>query len=270
MQSVKIEGLHWELTVLSKAILYANLSNAAQNIGISQSQLSRIIGKLEEELKIKLLDRTVPRKSGWLPIALHIAKVYQNGTRRLDAELRSALEMSEPKQLQIGTLEGFIPQATDLVSKLYQTSSIHTIQVDIYDLRELESRFTNGELDLIITIRMPGKKKYTFSHSLGFQNLNYISKPSAISDKLTIYSSFEYAMKGDEHEKKLKNVVSNSLEFRKYFIDKVGGSGWLPSDIFPSKKELLQDSSHKPVAVTILGSESFSSELWKKVTVDRA
>ena len=47
-----MDHLHWPLSVLSKAIHHKNLSAAADHIGLSQPQLSRLIAQLEEELGV--------------------------------------------------------------------------------------------------------------------------------------------------------------------------------------------------------------------------
>ena len=60
-----MQQLYYELGVLAKAVNFKNLSAAALHVGLSQPQLSRIIAKIEEELKIVLLDRSAKRKSGW-------------------------------------------------------------------------------------------------------------------------------------------------------------------------------------------------------------
>ena len=63
-----MQQLYYELGVLAKAVNFKNLSAAALHVGLSQPQLSRIIAKIEEELKIVLLDRSAKRKSGWTSI----------------------------------------------------------------------------------------------------------------------------------------------------------------------------------------------------------
>lgn len=77
-----MQQLYYELGVLAKAVNFKNLSAAALHVGLSQPQLSRIIAKIEEELKIVLLDRSAKRKSGWtnLRSVLHdigLFKVYR-------------------------------------------------------------------------------------------------------------------------------------------------------------------------------------------------
>src|SRR5690606_13535732 len=62
---VEMLSLNWDLTVLSRAIQYNNLSGAAQHVGISQPQLSRIVSRLESELGVPLLNRETRRHSTW-------------------------------------------------------------------------------------------------------------------------------------------------------------------------------------------------------------
>ncbi|MHA0112066.1 LysR family transcriptional regulator, partial [Klebsiella pneumoniae] len=66
----------WDLSVLTRATQYANLSIAADHVGISQPQLSRIVAKLEDQLGLILLDRESRRKSAWTPAAHRLADIY--------------------------------------------------------------------------------------------------------------------------------------------------------------------------------------------------
>ncbi len=95
-----LSRLHWELSVLSRAVAYQNLSSAAMHIGTSQPQLSRIISKLERELKTVLLDRTSRRKSGWTLAALRLAELYMKSERRLEHDIKGLL-MGEAQTQQV-------------------------------------------------------------------------------------------------------------------------------------------------------------------------
>ena len=97
--------LHWELSVLSRAVAYSNLSGAAMHVGLSQPQLSRIVAKLEKEFGVMLLDRAARRKSGWTPSAFRLAEVYGTSVRKLEVDIQQAVQDSEPNHLTVGTLE---------------------------------------------------------------------------------------------------------------------------------------------------------------------
>jgi DNA-binding transcriptional LysR family regulator len=71
-----MELLAWELSVISRAVAYKNLSSAAAHVGLSQPQLSRIVQKVEKNLQVQLLDRSSRRSSSWQPIALQLAEIY--------------------------------------------------------------------------------------------------------------------------------------------------------------------------------------------------
>jgi len=73
-----MEHFNWELSVLSRAVAYQNLSGASQHVGLSQPQLSRIIQKLEAQWSVVLLDRSAKRKACWTPAAYKLARVYPN------------------------------------------------------------------------------------------------------------------------------------------------------------------------------------------------
>jgi LysR family transcriptional regulator, transcriptional activator for aaeXAB operon len=72
----KVEGLHWPLSVLARAVHYKNLTSASSHVGLSQPQLSRLVSQLEKELNVTLLDRSARRKSGWTPAAHRVAQIY--------------------------------------------------------------------------------------------------------------------------------------------------------------------------------------------------
>src|SRR6476620_7479680 len=103
-----MDNLHWQLSVLSKAIHYKNLSGAAAHVGLSQPQLSRIVSRLEGELGVVLLDRAARRKSGWTPIAYKIADTYFRTSRKLTQSLLQLKSDDQVNQLSIGTLEGLM------------------------------------------------------------------------------------------------------------------------------------------------------------------
>src|SRR4051812_3529845 len=98
-----MQQLYYELSVLTKAIHFKNLSAAALHVGLSQPQLSRIIAKIEEELKIVLLDRSAKRKSGWTPAAFNLADVFDKSAKRLETELSIITNNQMIAELRIGT-----------------------------------------------------------------------------------------------------------------------------------------------------------------------
>jgi hypothetical protein len=248
---------HWELSVLCRAIAYKNLSGAAANIGISQPQLSRIVSKLELDLKVVLLDRSSRRKSSWTATAFKLAETYSKGSRALETEIQNLVHQAEPTKLSIGTLEGLIPIATAFSRQLIRHTSLKQIELDVHDLSRLEELFLGGDLDLLFISREPGKKKSQNIIQLGYQSVN-IANPQS---KIEILSSFEFQTKNKRKDQSNEMVlISNSLEIRKRWIEKLKGSGTLPSKLFKTKADL-----EKPVPVYLLGSDLISPNLWKKI-----
>jgi hypothetical protein len=271
MDHFSLEGLSWELSVLSKAVAYKNLSGAAQNVGISQPQLSRIVGKLESELRAVLLDRGARRKSGWTPLAFQLAEVYLKSVRGLNSDVQKLIEGNEPRLLHVGTLEGLIQLAVKFGNHVLSNTGIETIEVNVYDLNVLEEKFFKGDLDVIFTAREPGRKKYQYSKHLGYQSLELVEN----SDKFRVMSSFEFGVsevKNARHNKSKKGeqqgpktIISNSLAVRRQWMESCGGIGTLPSPVRASKKAAA--SSNKVIEeddVYLYAQDYLSSALWEK------
>src|SRR5215207_3210183 len=164
-----MDNLHWQLSVLSKAIHYKNLSGAAAHVGLSQPQLSRIISRLEGELGVVLLDRAARRKSGWTPVAFKVADTYFRSSRKLTQALQQLTTDDHITHLSIGVLEGLIPLASEFCRQLFENPKIQLIDLNVYDLSELEEKFEKDELDLIFSCREPGKHKRKHVRTLGYQ-----------------------------------------------------------------------------------------------------
>lgn len=252
------QHLHWHLAVLAKAIHYKNLSSAATHIGLSQPQLSRIISKLEEDLNVVLLDRAVRRKSGWTPIAYKIGETYSRNSRKLTQSLAQLVSDDQVTQLTVGTLEGIIGVASQVCQQLFQHSKIHLIELDAFDLSELEERFEKGELDLILTAREPGRQKYKNMLILGYQ----IFETKGTSEDLRALSPFEYQnLSGKQKMSRATRILlSNSLEVRRYWTERFDAVGVFPSDIRRTKTE---ESTEVPVF--LIGSDLIHPAVWQKI-----
>jgi hypothetical protein len=256
MEHFSSERLAWELSVLVRAVSYKNLSGAAANIGLSQPQLSRIVGKLEAELGALLLDRSARRKSAWTPLAHQLAAAFMKSNRIFNADVQKLLTGAEPKLVHIGSLEGIMPVALQFGHQLLQKTAVQTLDFDVFDLNVLEELFFKGELDVIFTIREPGRKKFKFQRPLGFQSLEKIHNKSG---KFWVMSSFEYGSmvsrpggrKAADDES--KTVISNSLVVRRNWLEHFGGEGTLPSSVGRTGE----------IEVFVFAQDHFSSELWK-------
>src|SRR5687767_9044815 len=107
-----------QLSVLSKAIYYKNLSAASAHVGLSQPQLSRIIQRLEEDLGMQLLDRTIRRKSAWTQEARQLAELHEQNQRRIEQSIRLLQGSGHATVIHMGTLEGLVETAIHCVKAI--------------------------------------------------------------------------------------------------------------------------------------------------------
>jgi LysR family transcriptional regulator, transcriptional activator for aaeXAB operon len=250
-----MQQLYYELSVLTKAIHFKNLSAAAIHVGLSQPQLSRIIARIEDEFKVILLDRSAKRKSSWTPIAFEMAGIFDRSIRRLGTELQGLSQNNAVAEIHIGTLEGMAGFAIDTCKICFEDMGLKKISLDIYDLNELDSNFLAGNLDMIFTSKIPGRQKFRYLLEIGSQVLEKINS----NKKFGVFSTFEY---GRSQKKELEGFehlfISNSLAVRKAWLDNVGGVGYIPSE---TRKGRLKE--HEPVF--LIGSELLSPILWEKL-----
>jgi len=247
--------LYHELEVLAKAIHFKNLSAAALHVGLSQPQLSRIIAKLEEELKIVLLDRSAKRKSGWTPLALQIAEIYEKNNKRMEAEINASSKNEMVAELHIGTLEGLSGLALGLTRACFEKVGIKKISLDIYDLGDLEANFLSGNLDLILTSKSPGRQKFRHLEEVGYQDFEDVRT----NKKFGLFSTFEYNRTQKKTGEPFEHVfISNSLAIKKEWLRLHGGTAKIPGE---PRKGRAKDK----VAVLLVGSELLSPVLWKQI-----
>ncbi|UOF00026.1 LysR family transcriptional regulator [Bdellovibrio reynosensis] len=251
-----MQQLYYELSVLSKAVHFKNLSAAALHVGLSQPQLSRIIAKIEDELKIVLLDRSAKRKSGWTGVAFQLAEIFEKSIRRLELEMQGISNNQMVAELHIGTLEGLSDFALKTCRLCFEEVGVKKITLDIFDLNELEANFLSGNLDLIFTSKTPGRQKFKYLEELGFQKLEKIES----NTNFAVLSTFEY---GRANKKELEDYphlfVSNSLAMRKSWLENHGGTGHVPTE---AKKGRAKDAE----PVLMIGSELLSPVLWENIT----
>ncbi len=250
-----MQQIYYELSVLTKAVHFKNLSAAALHVGLSQPQLSRIVAKIEDELKVVLLDRAAKRKSGWTSAAFSLSEIFEKSIRRLETELQSISNNQMVGELHIGTLEGLASFALNTCKVCFEEVGVKKITLDIYDLNELEANFLSGNLDIILTSKIPGRQKFKHLIEIGFQKLERIDS----NKKFSVLSTFEY---GRHNKKELENIqhilVSNSLAIRKSWFDQIGGTGHLPTE---AKRGRSKDAE----PVLMIGSEILSPLLWDNI-----
>jgi hypothetical protein len=253
-----MNNLYQELQTLAKCVKYQNLSQAAAHVGFSQPQLSRVISKIEGELDVVLLDRTARRKSAWTPMAFKIAQTYSQGVEKLNSELSGLLDSTSVTHLNFGSLEGMVPIAANIIHSLIKPAGLTSVDLQVYDLSELEVGFSKNQFDVILTNREPGKRKYAHQVLVGYQNIDLIKE----SDKFLVYSSFEFSTLGTKSRKKPSQplIISNSLFARKYWLENFGGTGSLPSSI-STKKPGRKDFG----SVYLIGSDALAHKTWNTI-----
>ncbi len=249
---------YWELSVLCRAVAYRNLSSAADNVGLSQPQLSRIVAKLENELSVTLLDRTSRRKSGWTPVAFKVAEQFTRSSSKLEQEIHQSAGESMPSVVKVGSLEGLAPVAATFCNELFDLVRIEAIELDVHDLNRLEELYLQGSFDLIFASREPGRSKPKYSRVLGHQSVDHVGRPG-----VQVVSAFEHQTGRDTTGREIeahagKRLISNSLAVRKHWLERFGGTGFLPSGLKRSGKGL---------PVFVIGSQTLSPAVWEKIAV---
>jgi DNA-binding transcriptional LysR family regulator len=249
-----MERMTYELSVLSRAVAYKNLSGASGHVGLSQPQLSRIVRRLEDELSLKLLDRAAKRNAAWTPWAYQLAEFYGRNVRRFDRDLEALVQKSQTRQLVVGTLEGLISVALPFVHRLLDEAGVRLVEMDVYELDQLESHFAKGELDLAFTFREPGRRKFTYLRQLGYQSLDPVSS----NPRFHVMSTFEHSLRKGKPPEKL--LISNSLAIRREWFQAFGGTGTLPSE--PKRR---QSSRLDTERILLVGAETLSPALWERL-----
>ena len=251
-----MELVSHELSVLSRAVAYKNLSGASLHVGVSQPQLSRIIKRLEETFSVVLLDRSAKRNATWTTTAYRLAEFYSKKMRVFDRELEALIGSTQSRQLQVGMLEGLIGTAMPFCYFLLERAGVRLIEMDVFDLDRLEELFSRGELDLVFTSREPGKKKHQNVRTLGYQSLD----PVSTNTHTQVMSTFEYGSKREKFKGAEKVLISNSLLIRRSWFQQFGGQGTLPSE--PRRQK---SSSRDTEPVLLIASDTLSPMLWKQL-----
>jgi DNA-binding transcriptional LysR family regulator len=252
---------HWELSILSRAVHYRNLSGAADHVGVSQPQLSRIVARLEAEYGAVLLDRTARRKSGWTPFALRLADTYARNSRRLHHSLSELAGETPMGHLHIGLLEGLIDWSVPICAQLARLPRLQSIEIDVFDLGDLEERFDKEELDIVFTCRAPSQHKYRFERTAGWQVFEAID-----GDGPEVLSPFENAALHPLRQSRISppagssapTVISNSLSLRRRWLTAFGGKGSLPSQVMARPEQKAPEE----VPVLVVAQDLLSPLLW--------
>lgn len=133
-----------------------NFTEAARRLYVSQQVVSKQVGLLEEELGVRLFDRSGRRvqltESGRI-----LAGEWADIQIRIDETLRRVAEAGGRQRirLRIGVCE--LADVIDRVSRLAAAfSSQHPdaeLEYEVYPFRTLQELLMRGELDLIYTVR---------------------------------------------------------------------------------------------------------------------
>ncbi len=250
-----LQSLAYELSVLAKAIQHKNLSAAAVHVGLSQPQLSRLVAKIESELKVVLLDRTARRTSGWTPLAQQLAMTFAKGMGPPHGEPPPLAEERDITEVRIGSLEGLSSLSTQFARSCFDQLGLKLVYLDLLDFRDLDAQFLSGNLDLIFTVKNPSKQKYTKMIEVGFQQMEKVnSDPSTL-----VCSPFEYAgLDKSELQEASHILVSNSLSLRSDWLHDIGGSGTLPVDAKKGRGKGYY-------SIYLIGSDLLSPRLWEQM-----
>ncbi|MCX6126433.1 MAG: LysR family transcriptional regulator [Proteobacteria bacterium] len=251
-----MEYLNWELSVLSRAVAFSNLSGASSHIGVSQPQLSRIVSKLEREHGVLLLNRETKRKSAWTPDALKLSELYSKLVQQFRIDVSVIGKSAEPKILRVGSLDGLMDDAVAFCRGLFSSLPVVTVDLTVGDLGELEEKYFKGSLEFLLTSREPGRKKIGRSEILGYQALE-IEGPT---DGIRVLSAFEYSSQAEAAGKGQgkPTFVSNSLVARQRWIKDFRGYGTLPSSV---QKKQKKGPKHV-VPVYLVGLDHLPESYW--------
>jgi hypothetical protein len=250
-------SLSWNLEVLVRAVQYRNLSAASAHIGLSQPQLSRIVQRLEDDLGMTLLDRSVRRKSAWTFEAHQLAEIHVQNQRRLEQSIRVLQTSGRAHVLHMGTLEGLVDVAIRHAKAVFDETAVHLIHLDVYDQNELHAKYLAGDLELILTSRLPSRGKPKFYKLCGYQSLDWTKS----NTRYRIKSSYEFGRSRRKQEKDLaafKTLVSNSLHTRRSWLEEFGGEGKIPSALQRRGQKGMEE-------VLLLGAEGLDPKIWQAV-----
>jgi LysR family transcriptional regulator, transcriptional activator for aaeXAB operon len=259
-----VDYLNWELEVLSKAVSFGNLTGASSHVGLSQPQLSRIVSKLEQKYQVVLLDRDAKRKASWTPAANRLAEIYVRMSRQFQGEIHLMIEGNEVKHLRIGALEGLSAHAAQCASHILSKTSVSLLELHVYDLSELEEKFMKRDVDIVFTSRVPGRKKYQFEKSLGYQTIDIQTGGPVAGEHYRIFSSYQYSPQVKQEvelDSEAKVFVSNSLFVRQSWLENYGGRAIVPSKVSLEKRHKKTEES-----VLMIAHDHFAKSFWEQIS----
>lgn len=210
-----MDHLYWEFSLVARAVNFQNLSDAARNLRISQPQLSRILQRVEEELKVPLLDRSSKKGSRWTSQAKNFSEFILQHRESLTHGLGLLQTNSLPKTFRVAVLEGLIASGIEILKEVQKVNSLERFVFDVLDLEDLESAFGSGLYDVVLSSRKVVAPKKSVHLVLGFQDIE-IQNPNSLDWTLSPFE--EHTTKLPKNLKKL--FVSNSLQVRDLWSQK--------------------------------------------------
>lgn len=131
-----------------------SFTRAAERMYVSQQTITKQIAQLEDELGVKLLDRTT-RSVALTPAGQLCYEKFSVINAEIDdavAQIRQANTI-RCQQISVGFFSSFSSDAVirPIMEKLRSSAPDATFNVNMYDMYELQSKLFDGELDLCIT-----------------------------------------------------------------------------------------------------------------------
>ena len=131
-----------------------SFTRAAERMFVSQQTITKQIAQLEEELGVKLLERTT-RSVTLTPIGKLCYEKFSVINAEIDeavAQIRQANAI-RGQQISVGFFSSFSSDSIirPIMDKLRETAPDVVFGVHLYDMFELQSKLFDGEIDMCIT-----------------------------------------------------------------------------------------------------------------------
>ena len=176
------------IVVLEK---FRHFTKAAEHCNVTQPTLSAMIQKLEEELEVKIFDRT---QQPIAPTAAGLLVIQQAKEALVQAEqIRNIVQ--EQKQDVAGKFTlGILPTiAPYLLPRFISalTKKYPKLELRIAELKthEIKRALLNGEIDAGVLADIEDLEEYNISHLFYEQYLAYVSKSCPLYEKQVVKSS---------------------------------------------------------------------------------
>lgn len=155
-----------------------SFSAAAMRLGLAQSAVSQKIKRLEDQLGLRLLDRTSRRVhlsvegSAFMPHANELLKAHEDA-RRAAERIRSQRDST----LRLGGYSFLVEERLKLVEHFFSLHPAARVDVHAGERNELCYRLSNGDLDAVISLAVPGRPHPNLEHILIERRICHIAVP---------------------------------------------------------------------------------------------